>query len=190
LSAFGLNKKRWLGIFLATVVFWNSSASLLHAQAVIDLRIIPLEEETRGQATRNVKAMVQDISRGPLAGVEVTFTVPEGKASGTFSNGLKTITVMTDREGVATAQLKPGDTNARVRVKVDARYMEQVATREMLSGGISSAGGGSRKWTYILAGVGGGVLAAALAAGKKGNGTPQNVRITIIPGSPTVGGPQ
>lgn len=182
-------KARPLAIVVIMVVFWNASILELLAQGPVDLRVIPLEEENRGQAVRDVRVQVQDLSRGPLAGAEVTFTTPDG--GGVFSNGSRTVTVATDRQGVAVASgFRPQDANARVQISVSARYMEQRASITMLSGAVT-APKGSRKWPAVLLTIGGAAALVAILVSRRSSGSPgtSTTDISLTPGAPTVGGP-
>jgi adhesin/invasin len=51
----------------------------------------------------NLQVTVRDAANNPVAGVAVTFTAPASGASGTFVGGLRTVTVLTNAAGVATA---------------------------------------------------------------------------------------
>lgn len=51
----------------------------------------------------NLQVQVTDGNYVPIPGVDVTFTAPSTGASGTFSNGLTTVTVTSDKNGYATA---------------------------------------------------------------------------------------
>jgi hypothetical protein len=51
----------------------------------------------------DLQVIVRDAANNPLAGVAVTFTAPASGASGTFAGGQRTVTVLTNAAGVATA---------------------------------------------------------------------------------------
>ena len=53
---------------------------------------------------QKLQAKVTDVGGNPIPGLTVTFTLPAGVISGTFPGNLRTLTVLTDAGGVATAQ--------------------------------------------------------------------------------------
>ncbi len=59
-----------------------------------------------------LKAIVKDSVGTPLPGVNVVFAAPDTGASGTFSGGLSTVTIVTDSNGVATAPTFTADTTS------------------------------------------------------------------------------
>jgi hypothetical protein len=69
---------------------------------------------------------VRDQNGQPVAGVEVAFASPTFGASGTFSNGNRTITAKTDMEGVAKiAALRPNATEGRFRIVVTVHQTDR-----------------------------------------------------------------
>ena len=176
---------RTITLSIVAVFLWNAAVHEAFAQGQVDVRIIPIEEDNRGESPRTVQVQIQDVSRGPLAAVPVTFTLPSAK-SGKFSNGSSTINANTDNQGLASVSFEPADRNARIKIGVEARYQQQRLTGSVLSGGITKPKGTSKKWTYILGAVGGAAVAGAFALRK---GKTPNGPITITPGNPTIVGP-
>jgi hypothetical protein len=177
---------RTIALLIVAVFLWNATVHEVLAQGqTADIRIIPIEEDNRGESPRTVQVQIQDVSRGPLGDVQVTFTLPSAK-DGRFSNGSNTINATTDNQGLATVSFEPKDRNARVKIAVVAQYQQQRLTGSVLSGGITKPKGNSKKWTYILGIVGGAAAAGAFALRK---GKTPNGPITITPGNPTIVGP-
>src|SRR5262245_2594987 len=112
---------RTIAISIVAVFLWNATVHEVlaqpQAQAPADIRIIPIEEDNRGESPRTVQIQIQDVSRGPLADVQVTFTLPSAKA-GRFSNGSNTINATTDTQGLATVTFEPADRNGRIKIAV------------------------------------------------------------------------
>jgi hypothetical protein len=59
-----------------------------------------------------LKAIVRDGANAPLSGVGVTFTAPPSGASGTFLGGVKSVMVVSDASGIATAPTFTANTTA------------------------------------------------------------------------------
>ncbi len=57
------------------------------------------------QFASTLQAQVQDSNGLPIAGIDVTFTLPEGLASATFEGGTTTAVAATDSNGIATSPL-------------------------------------------------------------------------------------
>src|ERR1700758_5481129 len=76
------------------------------AQGPASLNIVVLEGEGATNSAHQRLAhepvvRVVDEKEGPVVGAAVVFTLPTEGATGAFSNGSKTLTVMTDNEGRA-----------------------------------------------------------------------------------------
>ena len=139
---------------------------------------------------------VQDASGAPLAGVEVTFSLPLSGAGATFQNGQKTITSVTDAQGLATGRgLVPNTTAGPFEIVVVATYRNQ---RTRITIQQSNTGQSVRhphgKLIAIVAAVGGAGAAAAFLRNSEKPCTPPDPRCTppatITAGSPTPGSPR
>jgi hypothetical protein len=160
-------------------------------QPNLDLRILPIEgtEEVPNAAAlqeRKVVMQVQDISRGPLSGAEVTFILPENGDAGSFANGSKVERVVTDRDGVVTVRIRPQ--KKKFSFRVEASY-QNVRTTSVIS--IGGAQGSSMK-KIVIGGVIGAaaVIGALVATGGHTSGPTGPVTSTISAGPPSVGPPQ
>jgi len=66
---------------------------------------------------------VEDENHKPVTGTAVVFTLPTSGATGEFGNGSKTLTVTTDRNGMAAAQgLKMNYVAGKVPIHINASY--------------------------------------------------------------------
>src|SRR5215831_9285440 len=66
---------------------------------------------------------VEDENHKPVTGAAVVFTLPTSGATGEFGNGSKTLTVTTDRNGMAAAQgLKMNYVAGKVPIHINASY--------------------------------------------------------------------
>jgi hypothetical protein len=144
----------------------------------------------RQRVAREAMVQVDDENHKPVAGVAVTFFLPEHGASGVFSNGTRSLTVMTDDTGHAIARgMVPNKVAGDVQIRVVARLRnlnaETMIHQQNAAAGASAGGAGvSGKVLAIIliaaAGVAGGLVAAT-----RGGSSPT----TITAGTPTVGAP-
>lgn len=154
----------------------------------------------RQRVAREPIVQVEDENRKPVAGAAVTFLLPNQGAGATFANGSQSLTITTDAQGRAVARgLRPNNVNGRYDIRVNASHHGQTDSATISQSNAltaaAAAGGISAKLLVILAIAGGAAAAGAVAATRGGGGntpgTPGGATPTIIvPGSPTVGGPQ
>ncbi len=189
-------------VLLAEVVLLQTWPVPLKAQEQepTKLNISILEGEgsinnIRQRVAREAMVQVDDENHKPVAGVAVTFFLPEHGASGVFSNGGRSLTVMTDNTGRAVALgMVPNKVAGDVQIRVVARFKSLDANtviHEQNAVATAAAAGGaiSGKVLAIIliaaAGVAGGVVAAT-----RGGGSPTPTpTVTITAGPPTVGAP-
>jgi hypothetical protein len=184
---------------LCCILTWHS----LFAQPV-PTRLSIVVTQGEGAANRIYKSTAQDPAikvedqDGKIVeGAAVVFTLPAGGASGEFSKGSKTITVLTDLTGAATAYgLKANGVPGKFAIHVTASYRGQMAQSAITQFNMAPDGvkKGSSKLILILAVVGGaaagGVFAATHKSGSSassGPGSPASIILT--PGSTGVGAP-
>lgn len=120
---------------------------------------------------------VTDENEKPVAGAAVVFTLPTEGATGEFPGGSKTLMMVTDAEGTASAKgLRFNQLPGKVPVNINVSY-KGLTTRAIITqvsvapagykpGGNSHAG----KWIAIVAVVAAGGAAGAFL-GLRGNGT-------------------
>jgi hypothetical protein len=154
----------------------------------------------RQRVTREAMVQVDDENHKPVAGAAVTFFLPEHGASGLFSNGSRSLTVMTDNTGRAAAQgIVPNKVAGDMQIRVVARFknldanaaIHQVNAAAAAAGAAAGGAAMSGKVLAIIlvaaaAGVAGGVVAATRGGGSSPTPTPT---VTITIGTPTVGAP-
>jgi hypothetical protein len=132
-----------------------------------------------------------------VAGVAVTFFLADHGASGVFSNGSQSMTVMTDANGQAAMRgMTPNNLAGKMEIRVSARLgnlnADAVITQTNAAGAAAAGGAAISGKTIALIVVG---VAAAIGAGvyfgtRGGSSTPTpSVVVTITPGTPTVGHP-
>jgi hypothetical protein len=122
----------------------------------------------RQRTAREPVVQVEDENHRPVAGAIVVFTLPMNGPGGTFANGAKTLTVVTDNDGRAVARgLRPNTTKGQFDIRVNASKNGQTAsaiisqTNVILTAtGAVAAAGISAKLITLLA-----VGAAAVAGG-------------------------
>lgn len=152
----------------------------------------------RQRVAREPIVQVEDENRKPIAGAAVTFLLPNQGAGATFANGARSLTITTDAQGRAVARgLRPNSVNGNYEIRVNASHEGQTASATISQTNAitaaAAAGGISAKLIAILAIAGGAAAVGTVAAtrGNGGNGTPAGGnRTVIVPGSPSVGGPQ
>ena len=145
----------------------------------------------RQRVAREAMVQVNDENHKPIAGVAVTFFLPEHGAGGVFSNGSHSLTVMTDDAGRAVARgIVPNKVAGDVQIRVVARYKNldanTVIHQQNASAATAATGGAiSGKVLAIVLIAAAGVAAGVVAATRGGGSTP----VTITAGTPTVGAP-
>lgn len=187
-----IRAQRFVSALLIVLLCVQASAlPVLGQDRPTDLRIIIVEAGTNPEPERLLQVQVQDVSRGPLTGVAVVFTLPNTGNAGTFSDGSKVFRVTTDRQGVATARFRPGNLTSRFDIRVEAAFQGQTAQALINYGAPEKIGGGRGKW-FLLLGIGAAVaIGVALAGGGNSNAGPVAPSvITLRPQTPTISAPQ
>lgn len=140
--------------------------SMPSAIQVVLLRGDGVSGQVRARSTQDPAVRVVDDKEANVVGAAVVFTLPTEGATGVFSNGSKTLTVLTNSEGVAVAQgLRFNQIPGKVPVHVNVSYKGLTARTNITQivtapAGYKPGGGGSGKIIAIIAG-----LAAAGAGG-------------------------
>src|ERR1039458_4480390 len=146
----------------------------LHAQTLpTELNIVVVEGEgainnVRQRVAREPVVRVEDENHKPIAGAAVVFTLPTEGATGEFSNGGKSLTMITDSQGSATAKgLRLNQVAGKMPIHVNASYRGLTARTSITQFSVlppgakaSSSGGGHGGLIAILV-----VLGAAAAGG-------------------------
>ena len=156
----------------------------------------------RQRVAREPIVQVEDENRKPVAGAAVTFLLPQQGPGATFANGARSTTLLTDNNGRAVARgLQPNNVNGKYEIRVNASHQGRTAsaiitqTNAFAAGAAAAAGAGiSAKLLAIVAvaaaATAGGVIAATRGDDNGGPGGGVTTPTVIVPGTPTVGGPQ
>ena len=194
---------------LSFLLFFQFCAPAANAQAPpVGLNIVVLEGEgatnnARQRMVREPVVRIEDENHKPIAGAAVVFTLPTEGATGVFSNGSQTLTVITDSNGRAAGKgLRVNQVTGKLPIHVAASYRGLSARtivneiNEGVPGGKTSAGGGSGKLIAILAiagaaAGGGAYFATHKSAGSPASSTapPPTVGIGLTPGTGVIIGP-
>jgi hypothetical protein len=196
---------------LSFLLFFQFSAPAAKAQAPpVALNIVVLEGEgatnnARQRMVREPVVRIEDENHKPIAGAAVVFTLPTEGATGVFSNGSQTLTVITDNNGRAAGKgLRLNQVTGKLPIHVAASFRGLSARtivneiNEGVPGAKTSVGGGggSGKLIAILAiagaAAGGGVYFAThkSASSPASPATPPTaVSIGLTPGTGIIIGP-
>ena len=150
------------------------------------LNLVVLEGEgatnnIRQRTAREPIVQVQDENHKPVAGAIVVFTLPSNGAGGTFANGARTLSMVSDNQGQAVARgFRPNGLKGQFQIRVNATFQGLAATIAitrrnvvLAASGAASGGGVSAKLIAVLAAIGAAAAAGgAYYATHNGNGTP------------------
>jgi hypothetical protein len=118
-------------VFLFRVCFsflflWACSALAQNLPAHIEIVTVEGEGATskaRQRVSREPAVRVEDDDHRPIPGAAVVFALPVSGSSGEFLNGSKTLTTVTDKDGVATASgLRTNQVPGRMQIYVTGSY--------------------------------------------------------------------
>jgi hypothetical protein len=143
---------------------------------------------------------VVDEKQSPVSGATAIFTLPTEGATGTFPNGAKTLMVLTDSQGTATAEgLRFNQIPGRVPVNVNVSYKGLTARTSITQtseapAGYKPGGGHTGRVVAILllvaaGGAGGAVYALHKSSNSAATGPLGPQPIGITPGTPTLSPP-
>ncbi len=133
----------------------------------------------KGRATMAV-VEVRDRNDKPMPGIAIIFTLPDSGASGTFVNGGRFITAVTDSAGQASASVQPNAVAGSFNISVSANAPGKTLTASI--GQTNVAGAAMSAATIgIIAGVAvaGAVGAAVALGGGSKTSTPSNPPTTV-----------
>jgi hypothetical protein len=166
-----------------------------------ELKILIIEGEgginniKKGTATKPV-VEVRDRNDKPVAGVAILFTLPEFGPSGTFADGTRFLTTVTDANGRAAAtSLHPNSVVGEFKIDVSASYRgETVRTTINQSNSLTGAAAGAAGMSTglkigIIAGIAAGA-ATGVAIGLTRGGGGRSLQIGFGPGAVVVGPPR
>ncbi|HXP86185.1 MAG TPA: hypothetical protein VN841_15780 [Bryobacteraceae bacterium] len=200
-------------VFSVFLILSNLLGIPVFAQAPPVLNLVIVEGEgainnVKQRVNRDPIVQVEDENHRPIAGAAVIFFLPDQGASGTFVNGSRTLTVMTNAQGRAVATgIRPNNVNGPMQIRVTASFqgatasavINQMNTGGSGSGSGSTAGGGGGLSTgakvaiiLLIAGgaAAGGIVAATHGGGGSGGSASIPPGIVITAGTPSVGAPK
>jgi hypothetical protein len=196
---------RLLCMLLAEIVAVTYTTPPIRAQAPEpkQLTISILEGEgainnIRQRTAREAIVQVQDENHKPVAGVAVTFFLADHGASGVFSNGSQSMTVLTDTNGQAAMRgMVPNKMAGKMEIRVSARLgnlnADAVITQTNAAGAAGAGGAAiSGKVIALIVVVAAGAAIGGILATRGGSSTPATPApavVTITAGAPTVGHP-
>jgi hypothetical protein len=153
----------------------------------------------RQRVTQDPAVRIEDDDHRPVAGVPVVFALPVSGTSGEFANGAKTLAVMTDNTGLATAHgLKTNEVPGKLQIYVTASFhglrartlINQLVeappgTKARVQEVKSSKSGGKWKWVLLGIAAAGGAGAGFYFANHNSSNSPVSIGTgTISFGSP------
>lgn len=198
--------KGTLSLGLCFLLTFGGFLPVVHAQnAPGQIEIVVVEGEglsfaIRQHPTPEPAVRVEDQDHRPVSNASVVFTLPLSGASGEFPNGSRTLTVLTDQNGVAAARgIRANDVPGKLQIYVSAAY-RGLRARAFINMVVSAPPGAktsaptsssksSGKWKWILLGVAaaGGIGAGAyFYATRNTSGAP----ISVTAGSVVFGNPR
>ncbi|MFB3779237.1 MAG: hypothetical protein ACE141_16590 [Bryobacteraceae bacterium] len=195
-----------LAVLLSVLLALPATGASQQQRAVpAKLNIVIVEGEgainnIRQRTAREPIVQVEDENRRPIAGAAVLFRLPDSGPGGLFSNGTRTLQVVTDSRGRAFAEgLRVNDIQGKFQIQVEASYegVSASTTITQVNSVITAGavGGASGKLIAILAIAGGAAAGGVVLATRKSNGTstsaapPAVSPTTISAGTPSVGNP-
>lgn len=183
-------------LVLTYVLIFRLAGSPVQAQTLpAELRIVVLQGEgastdIRQRASSEPIVRVDDEKQNPVSGAVVVFTLPTEGATGSFTNGSKTLTVTTDSHGQAAAVgLRMNSIPGKVPIFISVSYRGVTARTVMTQFSVAPPGakigggsGGHGKLIAILVIVGAGAAGGVVAATHKSGSSPSSV---TVPSGPT-----
>jgi hypothetical protein len=116
-------RRNWIGWLVLGLVLMAGVSG--QARGFLRIKILDGDgafNDIKHKTGHRISVEVLDENNQPLMGAEVTFTAPAFGASGTFSNGNRATTAITNMQGVAQGEpLLPNLTEGRFNIAVTAR---------------------------------------------------------------------
>jgi hypothetical protein len=151
------------------------------------------------QTAREPIVQIEDENHRPIAGVLITFTLPQSGAGGSFANGSAVFQAQTDANGQATATgLTPNHIAGRYQIQVNAKYHDlsahsSINQTNFVGANASVAHAATRtfplKAVLIAVAVAGAAAVAVAATHSGGSNSSSNSAATITTGTATVTAP-
>jgi hypothetical protein len=179
------------------------------AQVAPMLNLVVLEGEgatnnIRQRTAREPIVQVQDQNHKPVAGAIVVFTLPSNGAGGTFANGARTLSMVSDSQGQAVARgFHPNGSKGQFQIHVNATFQGLTATASITQTNVALAATGAAVGAGLSAKLIVAIVAVAGAAAAggayyathngSGSGTPPvtiPAGVTVTAGTGSVGPPR
>jgi hypothetical protein len=186
-----------LRTFLAVAVVAGAQTSSFTIRVVEGDRAINSIKLHRGH---DPVVQVVDAAGEPVSGAAVTFLLPASGPSGSFSDGGLSLTVPTDRRGMAAARgLKPNRLEGQFRIRATTSWHGESGSATIVQTNAEPlAKSGSSKWVVLAVVIGGAAAGGAVAAthgGKPAAAAPgattgSTGSSTIVSGAPSFGPPR
>lgn len=153
------------------------------------------------RTSRDPVIQVVDENDRPVAGVAVVFTLPSRGASGVFANGARSLTILTDSQGMATATgLTPNNVAGNLSIQVSASHQGQTASAVIAQTNVAAGAGMSAATIGIIGAIAAGAAVGAVIAFSGDDSTPSpggpstppttpSGTATVRPGGVTIGAP-
>ena len=199
----------WLSLGLCLSISLNGLAPTAVAQTLpAQINIVVVSGEgaaspARQHVTQDPAVRIEDDDQQPVAGVPVVFALPVSGTSGEFTNGAKTLAVVTDKTGMAIAHgLKTNDIPGKLQIYVTASFhglRARTLINQMVEGvpgapprvQRTAKSGGTWKWVLLGVAAAGGAAAGIYLGTRSSPSSPtSNPPINIGTGPVVFGGPQ
>jgi len=148
----------------------------------------------RSSRAKDPVVRVEDASNRGVPGASVTFVVPSGGPGVLFGDAGNTLTLTTDDRGEVIARAVHPNRNAgSFQIHVSASKDGNKATALIAQTNVDPGSHSSSRKIAILALVGGAAAAGAAVAlrgGKSSSAATSTPGTVVVPGSPSLGGPQ
>jgi hypothetical protein len=203
-----MKHSRWKGLLPLELCLFISFSGVLpqalaqDAPARIDIIVVEGEGATtniRQRVSQDPVVRIEDDDHRPVAGAVVVFALPVSGASGEFANGSKTLSIVTEKDGLAAAHgLRTNEVPGKLQIYVTASY-RGLRARTLINQLIQAPPGvkapsleshtakSGGKWKWILLGVAaaGGAGAAFYFENRNSAGSPVSISAgTVVFGSP------
>ncbi|MEX2301858.1 MAG: SPOR domain-containing protein [Bryobacterales bacterium] len=155
------------------------------------LKILILEGQgainnIKQRTSRDPVVQVVDENDRPVAGVAITFALPSRGASGAFANGARSMTILTDSQGMATATgFTPNTVAGDVAIQVSASHQGQTASTLIAQSNVAAGAGMSAATIGIIGAIVAGVAVGAAVALSGGDDPPPTTAPPVVPPSGT-----
>jgi len=191
-----------LALCFLLIVNWLPVAVAQTLPARIDIVVVQGEGATttvRQRVSQDPAVRVEDDDHHPVTGAAVVFALPVSGTSGEFANGSKTLTLVTDKNGLAEAHgLKTNEVPGKLQIYVTASF-HTLRARTLINQNVEAAPGAKvrnpdlqtsksgGKWKWILLGVAaaGGAGAGVYFGTRGGSSSP----VSISTGAVAFGSP-